>query len=232
MTIATRSTAAIALALGFSVARAQGAPEKFPTAEAVLARHEAAVGGRAALDAHSSVRITGIVLIAVAEMRGSFETNRAKPNKFVEKMSLTQIGDMYKGYDGRTAWTLDASGPALLTDADAEGMKRMADWYHEFTVTQALRGARVDTALGDEMHAYFNRESGLRIGEESVLGVGATTITYGAYKSFSGVKFPTVLTSRRRDGEMVMTVTSVEFDKVPAATFTLPPSVKALVRND
>lgn len=223
------------------------AAQKPPTAEQVLARHEAAVGGKAALDAHSSVRMTGLVIIAIADIRGSIEIIRAKPNKYVEKMSLSQVGDMVKGYDGKTAWTLEGADPGLLTDADADGMKRLADWYHEFTVTQGIRGARVDTAefegqpswvltyasgLGDEVRAYFNRESGLRIGEESSMAVGQSTMVFGSYKSFGGVQFPTRITTRRGTGEMLINIMTVEFDKVPSSAFALPPAVKAIAKND
>jgi hypothetical protein len=232
-----------AFALGSTAAAAQ----KPPTAEQVIARHEAAVGGRAAINAHSSLRMTGIVIVAIADIRGSIEIIRARPNKYVEKMSLSQVGDMSKGYDGKTAWALDASEPGLLTDADAEGMKRMADWNHEFTVPQAMRGAKVDSAefegqsswmltyasgLGDEVRSYFNRETGLRIGEETSAGVGEATIIYGAYKSYGGVQFPTRITTRRGTNEMLINIVTVEFDKVPPSAFALPPAVKAIAKTD
>jgi hypothetical protein len=218
-----------------------------PTANQVIARHEAAVGGRAALDAHSSLRMTGLVMLAIADIQGSIEIVRAKPNKYVEKMSLSQIGDMLKGYDGKTPWVLDGPDPGLLTDADADAMRRQADWYHEFTVTQAMRGARVDTAefegqpswaltyasgLGDEVRAYFNRDSGLRIGEASSAGVGSATTVFGAYKTFGGVQFPTRITTRRGTSEMLINILTVEFDKVPSSAFALPPAVKAIAKND
>jgi hypothetical protein len=160
-------------------------------------------------------------------------------------MSLDQIGDIVKGYDGKVAWTLENSDPALLTDADAESVRRAADWTHEFIVTQALRGARVDSSeydgepawmltyasgIGDEMHVYFSRATGLRIAEESELGVGNATTTFGDYKLFGGVKFPMRITSRRGGGEVVMNFVSVEFDKVPASAFDLPASVKAITK--
>ena len=221
--------------------------QKPPTAEQVLARHEAAVGGRAALDAHSSVRITGLVIIAVADLRGSLEIIRAKPDKYIEKMSLPQVGDMYKGFDGRIAWVVEDNEPALLTDADAVSMKRSADWYHEFMVTQAMRGARVDSAefdgervwqltyassLGDEVRAYFSRETGLRVAEESSMGVGEASSTFGAYKAFGGVRFPTTIRTRRGTDEMLVNILTVEFDKVPPSAFALPPAVKAIAKND
>jgi hypothetical protein len=218
-----------------------------PTAQQVLARHEAAVGGRKALDAHSSMRITGIVIIAVANARGSIEVVRAKPNRFVERLALNELGEMYKGFDGKTAWVVEPQGAALLTDADAESVRRQADWYHEFETTQASRGARVDSVdfegqpawmltyasgLGDEVRSYFSQQTGLRLGETTHMGVGNTTIVFGAYKEFGGIRIPTTITTRSASGEMHTSIVNVEFDKVPASAFALPPAVKALTRND
>lgn len=234
------SLGAIMLVLS-NVAEAQ----KPPTADQVIARHEAAVGGRPALDAHTSLRMTGVVILSMDEIRGTIEIVRAKPNKYVEKMSLAKIGDMFKGYDGKTAWVIEDSEPALLTDADADGVKRLADWYHEFIVTQAMRGARVDSAeydgqpawrltfasgLGDETEAYFHQETGLRIAEVSQRGVGEAITTFGDYKVFAGVKLPTRIESKRSGGEILMNILTVEFDKVPASAFALPPSVKAIAK--
>jgi hypothetical protein len=218
-----------------------------PTAQQILARHEVAVGGRKALEAHSSIRITGIVIIPVANARGSIEIVRAKPNRFVEKLSLTGLGEMYKGFDGKTAWVLEPQGAALLTDADAESVRRQADWYHEFATTQASRGARVDSAdfegqaawmltyasgLGDEVRSYFSQQTGLRLGETTHMGVGNTTIVYGAYREFGVIRMPTTITTRSVSGEMHTSIVTVEFDKVPASAFALPPAVKAIAKDD
>jgi hypothetical protein len=225
---------------------ANAASAQKPTAEQLIARHEAAVGGKPALDAHSSVKMTGVVILSLAELRGTIEVVRAKPNQFVEKMTIGPLGEMLKGYDGKIAWVLESSEPALLTDADAESMKRIADWHHEFSVTQAMRGARVDSTdfeeqpawrvtyaslLGEEVRTYFSMESGLRIGEESLLGVGTATTIYSDYKSFGAVKLPMrILTKRGSGGEMLINYLTVEFDKVPASAFALPPAVKAIAR--
>jgi hypothetical protein len=230
-------------ALGASPVSAQ---MLFPTADQVLSRHEAAVGGRAALDAHTSIRTTGVIIIAGSNIRGTVETFRAKPDKYMEKMTLSDVGEMQKGYDGTTAWVVEMSEPGLLTDADAESMKRLADWHHEFLVSQAIHGARVDTAefdgqpawqltyasgIGEEIRSYFNRETGLRIGEESVLGVGESMTTFGDYKDFGGVRLPTRILTKRASGEMLLNVVTVEFDKVPASAFSLPAAVKAIAKG-
>ena len=219
---------------------------QIPTADSVIARHEAALGGRETLDRHASVKLTGTVEFEAAGMRGTIEILRAKPNRFVQKMSLDRVGDVLKGFDGTVAWEVERNGAALLTDADAATIKAQADWYQEFAETQALRGARVDSAefeghaawrltyastLGLEVHSYFDRESGLRIGESWTGSAGETTLVQGDYKIFGGVKIPTRIANRSRLGEMVITIESVIFDGLAPEAFALPPAVKALIRK-
>jgi hypothetical protein len=217
-----------------------------PTAESIIARHDSALGGRKTLDTHSSAKLTGTVDIASAGLRGTIEVLRAKPNRFVQRISLNRVGELLKGFDGTVAWQLEPSGAALLTDADAEILQAEADWYQEFHVPQALRGSRVDSAefdgraawqltyasaLGVEVHAYFDRDTGLRIGESWSGTVGDMTMTQWDYRVFGGVRIPTRVTNRSRIGEMIITIESVEFDHLATDAFALPPAVKALIRK-
>jgi hypothetical protein len=71
----------------------------------------------------------------------------------------------------------------------------------------------------------------LRIGEESVLGVGESMTTFGDYKDFGGVRLPTRILTKRASGEMLLNVVTVEFDKVPASAFSLPAAVKAIAKG-
>ncbi|HYV97523.1 MAG TPA: hypothetical protein VE967_08730 [Gemmatimonadaceae bacterium] len=217
--------------------------QRLPSADSILAAHDAAVGGRAALDKHTTLRLTGTVDIPDSDLHGTVEILRGKPNWYVHRMSLTGVADVTTGYDGTTAWEISQSGPALLTDSDADDVKRLADWYFEFAVPQAIHGARVDTAdfegtpawrltyaatLGVEISSYFDRATGLRIGQTSSGAGDETTVVLGDYKTFGGVKVATRVVTRARGTERVITYTTVEFDKVDASAFALPPAVKAL----
>ena len=190
--------------------------------------------------------MTGTVEIAAAGLQGTIEVIRAKPNRFVQKISLNRVGELLKGFDGSIAWQLEPAGAALLTDADAEILQGQADWYQEFSVTQALRGARVDSAefeghaawrltyasaLGLEVRAYFDRNTGLRIGESWNAAAGETTMVQEDYRVFDGVTIPTRIVTRARIGAMVITTGSVECDGFAADAFSLPPAVKALSRK-
>src|SRR5687768_4401505 len=52
-----------------------------PPAQAVIDRHIEAVGGRAAIKAHNSVRVSGSITVPANGMSGALEVFAARPNK-------------------------------------------------------------------------------------------------------------------------------------------------------
>lgn len=219
--------------------------QRVPTAEEVIARHAAASGGADALNKHTSIKLSGTVNITPGDLTGTIETLRGRGNRFVEKMVFSTLGVVSRGYDSTVAWVMDPHGPALLTGADADAAEAEGNWYHAFLVPPGLLQARVDSAeyagepawqltyaaeLGMEASAFFSRATGLRLGETRAMPGGDAGTTESAYKDFGGVKLPTVVTNRTRAGSMVITIDSVEFDRVPAAALALPPQVRALIK--
>ena len=183
----TLHLAAACIALAAFTPRAACVAQTVPTAEAVLARHEAACGGADALNKHSTIKLTGTVEITNSDLRGTIEILRGKPNRYVQTMVLNRVGTMIRGFDSTVAWVVDLSGPALLTGPDAQAVEVEANWYHAFLAPPAQRIARVDSAefagepawkltyardLGMEVSAYFSRESGLRLGESRATPAG------------------------------------------------------------
>jgi hypothetical protein len=217
-----------------------------PTAREILARHEAAIGGRAALDRHTSLRMAGTVQITSADLNGRIEILRAKPNSFVQKMSFDEVGEILKGFDGTTAWAVELTRPALLTDLDAHLMRLQADWYNEIAASPLLQAGQVDSAefdgerawrvmyaseLGVETAAYFSRETGLRLGETSLTSVGMQTFRQSNYRDFGGIRIATRRSTQADVGEIVVEISQVEFDKVKPDAFEPPAAVKALIRK-
>ena len=62
-------------------------PTALPTARQIIDRHVVAVGGRAAILAHTSSHSSGILVIASTGMSAAFEWFAAKPNKMLERFS-------------------------------------------------------------------------------------------------------------------------------------------------
>jgi hypothetical protein len=217
-----------------------------PSPGELLARHEAALGGRESLDKHSSVRMTGTVELDGGALKGTVEILRGKPNKFVQKLNLERIGELWKGYDGATAWVLEMSTPALLTDVDAASVRSQAQWDHDFLSPVALFVGRVDSAefegeaawkvtfasdLGLEVQSFFSRTTGFRTGVVMNSLTGPATTLYSEYRDAGGVRVPMRIVTRTDSSEVVIYIEKVEWDKVPEKDLEMPPSVKAIARD-
>ncbi|HKS06887.1 MAG TPA: hypothetical protein VJR92_11275 [Gemmatimonadaceae bacterium] len=216
-----------------------------PSPGVLLARHEQALGGRDALDKHSSLRMTGTVEID-GSLKGTVEILRGKPNKLVHKLNLQSVGELWKGYDGATAWVLEMSTPALLTDVDAAAVRNQAQWDHDFLSPVALFVGRVDTAefegeatwkvtfaseLGLEVQSFFSRATGLRTGVVTNSLTGPATTLYADYTEAGGVRVPMRLVTRTDSSEVVIRFDKVEWDKVLDKDLEMPPPVKAIAKD-
>ena len=245
-TVARATIALIALAAPMHGARAQA----LPSATALLQKHDAAVGGRAAMDKHTSMHESATATIAVANMTGTIETFHAKPNLFLQKTSLPQ-GEIVSGFDGKTAWATAAGQGASLLDSTATAtMKDQANFLSEYydpsriktaetveiTDFEGQRCYKVKIVHKDDTEAmvYLDSATGLRAGQTLTQKMNGqelpVTLVMSDYKDFGGVKLPTKRVQKLPMAEIVMQVQSVEFDKVDPSTFTLPDAVKALVK--
>ncbi len=213
-----------------------------PTFTELHDRFVAAVGGRAALERHTSVKMTGT--LTLEGLQGTVEILRARPNKFRQRTVLDGVGEVQQGYDGTRGWTIQPSGPALL-DGDLEaGVRRQADWFGDITAPPEAATAIVEAAVfegerawkatyvsaeGPELSVYFSRSSGLRLGYSATTPQGESMSILGEYKAFDGVLLPTKLTNRLTQGQVFITITAVEFDTLMPAMFILPDAVKELI---
>ena len=238
--------AIIASALVPVVAFAQA----LPAAASLMAKHNAAVGGRAALDQHTSLRMTATMSIAAMGMEASLEVFRAKPNRFVQKTVLGAMGEATQGFDGKVAWMLNPMLGAQLLEGDAaEGIRNQADFFSTFQDSANYPGAET-VELSDfegrkcykvrvvrnkmQGFEYFDATTGLLAGISGTTAtpqgnVESTTII-AEWAEYGGVKFPKRMEQRSVAGTATITWTAVEFDKVDPAVFDLPPAVKALVK--
>jgi hypothetical protein len=243
---ACATLAIIAFAMPVRGAHAQ----TLPSAKSLLEKHDAAVGGRAAMDKHSSMHVSVALTVAAMNINGTMETYHSKPNLFLMKQTFAG-GEVQSGFDGKTAWAIaPGQGAALLDSATASQVKEQADFfgdYYDPTRTRSAETLEVTDFEGQrcykvkivhtddsEATVYFDSATGLRAGQtQSTKMMGqdmqSTTVMSG-YKDFGGVKMPTKRVQRIPMAEILMDITAVEFDKVDAAMFALPDAVKALVK--
>jgi hypothetical protein len=239
--------AAVILAALPVAVRAQALPD----ARSLMAKHDAAVGGRAAIDKFSSIHQTGTFAIAAMGLEAPVDIYKAKPNKYLMKVVLGPVGEVLQGSDGKTLWAIQPQmGAVILDGAQAEAMKVNADFFsglHDAALYKSAETVELTdfdgrkcykvklvSASGAESYEFFDAATGLRAGAmqtvDTPMGKMEQTSVPSDYKEFNGIKFPTRIVSKNGQYDIAITMTSVEFDKVEAATFALPEAIKALVK--
>lgn len=245
-----RTLSALALAAALPMVASSQA---LPDGKALLAKHVAAIGGREAMDKHSSLHMTGTFSLAAMGIEGPVNVYRAKPNKFVQTIVIGTFGESSQGYDGTTAWANQpGAGYMVLSGEMANEAKSQADFFADFpelgkytTVeTMALEDfegrkcykVKLVKAAGGETIQYFDAETGLAAGAirtaETQMGKMDVTIILSDYAVQGGVKMPAKVIQKTPQGDISLVFTSYEWDKVDPAVFNLPDGVKALVKPD
>lgn len=229
------------------------AQQALPSAEAVVARHIAAIGGREAVLAHTSTRVVGTLAVPSSGVTGSFEAFGAKPDKVFMKMTLGGIGDSLEGFDGRVAWTTSPlTGPMLVQGKEFEQKKFDADYYGELRPAERYKSMKTlekttwegrpsyKVSLtrhdGSEEIEYYDVETGFRTGkvvtrEMMMMGAVPVTSVESDYRKFGDVLHAATVKQTAMGAQIIMTITSVEYDKVDPAVFELPPAIKALAKQ-
>jgi hypothetical protein len=243
--------AALAVAVGPPAAGKQ-ANAKLPPAKDLLDKHLQAVGGKEAILKHKSTQAKAKVEIVGQNITGTLEIFAAAPDKTVSKISIPGVGDFQRGFDGKVAWSITPTdGPALVQGKEAEQMKEDADFYHEADEAKKYKSletleetkfenqdcykVKLVAKTGRVSFNYYDKKSGLLVGstQTQTIAQGEVTVTsvLSDYKAFGGVLSPTKVVQDMGPIKQLMTLESVEYDKVDPKVFDLPPQIKALVEK-
>lgn len=222
-----------------------------PSPQSILDRYIQAIGGREAMKKHTSVHVTGTISVPANGISGNVETYAARPNKQLVKMTLTGIGETLRGFDGTHAWSTDPMrGPNLATGKELEERTLDADFDSNLNVSTrytSMKTLEKTTFDGKECYKlsltrkdgvedidFYDVSTGLKVGSinsrESGMGKITATSTLREYKKFADILQPTVVTQSAMGAEFIMTITSIEYDKVEPSVFELPAAIKALVK--
>jgi hypothetical protein len=230
-------------------AAAQTASAPLPPAKEIIARFVAATNSPAVMAKHSSLRSKGRFEVPGAGVAGDLEIAQARPNKIVTRVALPGMGEVVRGYDGTTGWSLDPmSGPRLLGGRELDAVREDSDFG-----TPSRQGPNVASAetlertemngeacykvkvvwkSGREVLDCYSVATGLLIAsvstQESQMGSVEVTNLIGDYKDFGGQKIATRLRQQAMGQEQVMTIESVEYDAADSSMFEMPPAIKAL----
>lgn len=227
------------------------AQEGLPSGRAVIDRHIEAVGGRPAILAHTSMRMAGTVSFPANGISGSLEAFAAKPNRALVRMNIAGIGEASEGVDGDIAWSLSPMfGPMLAQGKELEQKKFDADFYAELRSNERYKSAttvekttfegrpsyRVSLIRhdGSEEMEYYDVENGLRTGREfsrdMAMGTLKVTQISTDYRKFGDLMHPATVKINAMGVQQVLTISSVEYDKVDPSVFEPPAAIKALIK--
>src|SRR5882762_2868410 len=212
-----------------------------PSADPILEKYLAAVGGAEALQ-----KISSRVEKGSARMGGHqlpIEIFAQAPDK---RLSITHLpdGDIITAYDGHSGWLGNPGRPARpMGNAESEAARLDADLYFAAHIRQVfpeLKVAPAEKIGGREVTAvrglregkppvelYFDAQSGflvrmVRYGD-SPLGLNPTQIDYADYRDAGGVKIPFRWTIARPNGRFTIQVDQVEQNvPIDASKFTPP----------
>ncbi len=227
------------------------ASAELPAARTIIDRHIKEVGGREAILAQASTHATGTVSLPSAGLSGTLEAFHAKPNKFLQRMTLPGIGDIEEGFDGTVGWSISPlTGPMLLEGKQLEQRKFEADFFEDLKandryvsmttlekttfVGRPVYKIRLVKKSGDEDLEFYDSETGLRIGaistHDSPMGPMQGTTAWSDYKRFGILLQPVTAKVSVMNTEMIMAITGVEYGKVDPSVFALPTKIKALLK--
>jgi hypothetical protein len=228
------------------------ATANLPDGRALIDKFIKAIGGREAVLSHKSEHAVGTLSMNGSGMTGTVELFGATdPNRSLQRVSMSGIGEVTNGFDGQHGWTIDPmSGPRLQVGAELDQTKITADFYAELRDPKSYPSVKtierddfeghpcykvsLTNIYGVTDYDYYDVGSGLRVGaietEETPMGKITATSVIGDYKKFGNLLQATTLTQRAMGVEQKITLQSVEYDNVDASVFDLPAPIKALIK--
>jgi hypothetical protein len=199
-----------------------------PTAEQVLEKYVAALGGAEAIHKISSRVEKGNIIFGGHE--SPIEVFAKAPNK---RMSVTHSdrGESVTAFDGTVGWLGNTGRPARdMQGAEVEAVKLDADFYfatHAKEIFSQFRMGHPDK-IGDQpvyavigvrqgqppVRLYFGQSSGflLRLVRyaDTPVGRNPTQIDYADYREVDGVKLPFRWTLARPNGRFTIQIKEVQ----------------------
>lgn len=246
-------TAALLLAPLYAQAPAKTeTASELPDAREIINRHIKAIGGREAILAHKSMHAIGTLLVPASGISGPMEVfGAANPDRVLVKTTIPGIGDIAEGFDGSHAWSMNPmTGAMLKVGKELTQTKLDADFYSElrdpqkYPVVKTLEKTTFDGRPcykvsikridGIEDFDFYDVASSLRAGSintrETVMGTITMTTVEGGYKKFGKLTQAMAITQQVMGIEQKITLSTVEYDNVPASAFEPPAAIKALIK--
>jgi photosynthetic reaction center cytochrome c subunit len=203
------------------------ADANLPSADQLLDKYLAAVGGAAALKQIKSRVQKGN--LDAGGMQYPIEVYSEAPDKRVS-ISHPQGGESVTAFNGEVGWLTIRNGVHMMTAGEREAARIDAELYFPARVRELYKEFRVRPGEEIDGHAtymamtrdadrlplrlYFDQQSGLLLRQmrfaETPLGRNPTQIDYADYKEVDGVKVPYRWTLSRPNGSFTIKIDQVQ----------------------
>jgi hypothetical protein len=228
-----------------------------PSADSLLKKSMAAMGGEAAL-----ARVKGSVLSGTVEMAGGSLTGPVvmygSGGKQYVAIELPGVGKIEEGFDGETAWEMSAlQGVRIKDGAERElavrgaKMSPLSDWQEFYTDAKTVGEEPVDgkpawkivmTPKTSEAKTakpetfYLDKESLLLVRTTMTMTMALGEIdvdeSIGDYRPVNGIQTPFRMVQKAMNQVLTMKFDKASYDaEIPAGRFDLPPAVKTMVER-
>jgi hypothetical protein len=233
-------------------ATAPPAVEKLPDGRVLIDAHVKATGGRQALMSYTSMHSKATLSMPANGISGPVEIwATAEPQRTLVKMTIPGVGEIMEGFDGTNAWSVNPmTGPMLKTGAELAEAKFDGDFRDDirdpkkYPTVKTLEKTTFEgrpcykvlltRSDGGQDTEFYDVATGLRAGTQKLrttpMGPMTTVSVESDYKKFGKVMVATKVSQKVMGIEQVITLTSIDYEKVDPAVFELPAAIKALIK--
>lgn len=234
---------------------------KLTDARKVIERYAELTGVQKMIETTTSSRMKGELEIVGMGIKGPIEILSHKSNKLSLTIDMTGAGKVRQGFDGETAWSVHPMMGAVVQEGSerlqtvmranyAEALKMPAslerletvarmdfegkDCWKLMVVAKLPEGMdATETRTARTTHEYYDVESGLLIGRESIASAPTGDVrvvtTFSEYKQLGPRLQPTVTVQKMTGQEVKISTTSVTYDDIEDHAFDLPEEIRVQV---
>ncbi len=226
------------------------AAEDLPSAQSIVDKYIEATGGESAyMEIKNSVQKTSILIVAMGMTATG--TNYVEGPNAKSIMAIDGFGEFLSGIKDGTPWSSNMmAGDQILSGAEAKAALAQADpqmwlnWKNYYASAETVGEEAVGDATawkiaftpdeGQAMTYWFDKESGLIIQSEGPgLGGGVALNTMSDYRDVGDVMVPFKIVSEGGQGQVDITVDSVEHNTtIDASVFDVPESIATLMSGE
>jgi zinc protease len=244
MMIKRRSYLIVAALLCAGAALALRAQPQSPSVDQILAKYISSTGGEQNWRKFRTRISKGRAEISGQAVFGTADFYYKAPNKYLYVVSLAEMGEIRRGFNGTAGWEkLSDSAATDVTGQELATLQRSADFYQALDIRKLYDNLALaadgkvegtpafvieaKTSDGTSRRMYFDKDSGLMLkNEEDFTAEGQRVHIETEYQDFrdvDGIKYPFLLIQTNAASTVLIRVQSIQHDQtIDDAVFEKP----------